>query len=120
MNFDHRVIGEGSQRPFELATVRLINMTNILARWNVLTPEDKELILQVRPDLAFGSVDVVLDIGQGIAAGHAVEGISRQPEAEDRIRGTLLSIYFVVCYSNDSLIGWRQWDLRETVVIDIS
>jgi len=29
-------------------------------------------------------------IGQGTAAGQAVEGIARQPEAEDKIRGTLL------------------------------
>ena len=43
-----RVVGEGFQRPFELATVRLINMTNILIRWDKITPADKELILQVR------------------------------------------------------------------------
>jgi len=29
-------------------------------------------------------------IGQGTAAAQAVEGIARQPEAEGRIRGTLL------------------------------
>ena len=29
-------------------------------------------------------------VGQGIAAGQAVEGIARQPEAEGKIRGTLL------------------------------
>ncbi len=29
-------------------------------------------------------------IGQGNAAGQAVEGIARQPEVEDKIRGTLL------------------------------
>jgi F-type H+-transporting ATPase subunit c len=29
-------------------------------------------------------------IGQGNAAGQAVEGIARQPEAENKIRGTLL------------------------------
>jgi F-type H+-transporting ATPase subunit c len=29
-------------------------------------------------------------IGQGQAAGAAVEGIARQPEAENKIRGTLL------------------------------
>jgi F-type H+-transporting ATPase subunit c len=29
-------------------------------------------------------------IGQGQAAGQAVEGIARQPEAEGKIRGTLL------------------------------
>jgi len=40
------VLGEGYQRPFELATVRLVNMGNILTRWDKLTPEDKQLILQ--------------------------------------------------------------------------
>uniref|UniRef100_A0A453PMG2 ATP synthase subunit C, plastid n=1 Tax=Aegilops tauschii subsp. strangulata TaxID=200361 RepID=A0A453PMG2_AEGTS len=29
-------------------------------------------------------------VGQGTAAGQAVEGIARQPEAEGKIRGTLL------------------------------
>ena len=29
-------------------------------------------------------------MGQGTAAGYAVEGIARQPEAENKIRGTLL------------------------------
>ncbi|GAB5363674.1 hypothetical protein AAMO2058_000904200 [Amorphochlora amoebiformis] len=40
------VLGDGYQRPFELATVRLINMNNILTRWELLTPKDKALILQ--------------------------------------------------------------------------
>jgi len=29
-------------------------------------------------------------LGQGIAAGYAIEGIARQPEAEGKIRGALL------------------------------
>jgi F-type H+-transporting ATPase subunit c len=32
---------------------------------------------------------------QGNAAGQAVEGIARQPEAENKIRGTLLSLAFM-------------------------
>ena len=36
-------------------------------------------------------------IGQGTAAGYAVEGIARQPEAESKIRGALLlSFAFMV------------------------
>jgi F-type H+-transporting ATPase subunit c len=34
-------------------------------------------------------------IGQGNAAGQVVEGIARQPEAESKIRGLLLSLAFM-------------------------
>jgi F-type H+-transporting ATPase subunit c len=40
--------------------------------------------------LAIGLGAIGLGIGQGTAAGQAVEGIARQPEAEGQIRGTLL------------------------------
>nr|AUG32141.1 ATP synthase subunit C [Paulinella longichromatophora] len=40
--------------------------------------------------LAVGFAAIGPGIGQGIAAGQAVEGIARQPEAEGKIRGTLL------------------------------
>nr|YP_010555816.1 ATP synthase CF0 C subunit [Phacellanthus tubiflorus]UYR95047.1 ATP synthase CF0 C subunit [Phacellanthus tubiflorus] len=40
--------------------------------------------------LAVGLSSIGPGIGQGIAAGQAVEGIARQPEAEGKIRGTLL------------------------------
>jgi F-type H+-transporting ATPase subunit c len=40
--------------------------------------------------LAVGLGAVGPGIGQGSAAGRAVEGIARQPEAEGKIRGTLL------------------------------
>ena len=37
-------------------------------------------------------------IGQGTAAGYAVEGIARHPEAEQKIRGVLLlSFAFMEC-----------------------
>ena len=39
---------------------------------------------------AFALVAIGPGIGQGTAAGQAVEGIARQPEAEGKIRGTLL------------------------------
>nr|WGO61146.1 ATP synthase CF0 C subunit [Aneura pinguis]WGO61232.1 ATP synthase CF0 C subunit [Aneura pinguis]WGO61318.1 ATP synthase CF0 C subunit [Aneura pinguis] len=41
--------------------------------------------------LAVGLASIGPGIGQGTAAGQAVEGIARQPEAEGKIRGTLLS-----------------------------
>ena len=45
--------------------------------------EEKELKVTDVPGIGPG-------IGQGNAAGQAVEGIARQPEAEGKIRGTLL------------------------------
>jgi F-type H+-transporting ATPase subunit c len=44
----------------------------------------------VAAGLAVGLGAIGPGIGQGTAAAQAVEGIARQPEAEDRIRGTLL------------------------------
>lgn len=40
--------------------------------------------------LAIGLASIGPGLGQGNAAGRAVEGIARQPEAEGKIRGTLL------------------------------
>jgi F-type H+-transporting ATPase subunit c len=40
--------------------------------------------------LAVGLASIGPGIGQGSAASSAVEGIARQPEAEGKIRGTLL------------------------------
>jgi len=40
--------------------------------------------------LAIGLAAIGPGIGQGSAAAQAVEGLARQPEAEGRIRGTLL------------------------------
>jgi len=44
----------------------------------------------VAAGLAVGLGAIGPGIGQGTAAGGAVEGIARQPEAEGKIRGTLL------------------------------
>ncbi|KAL6557743.1 hypothetical protein OROMI_018093 [Orobanche minor] len=41
--------------------------------------------------LAVGLASIGPGIGQGIAAGQAVEGIARQPEAEGRIRALLFA-----------------------------
>nr|YP_009863036.1 ATPase III subunit [Anthoceros agrestis]QKD76492.1 ATPase III subunit [Anthoceros agrestis] len=41
--------------------------------------------------LAVGLAFIGFGVGQGTAAGQAVEGIVRQPEAEGKIRGTSLS-----------------------------
>nr|YP_010444726.1 ATP synthase CFO C subunit [Schizaea fistulosa]UTJ90268.1 ATP synthase CFO C subunit [Schizaea fistulosa] len=46
--------------------------------------------------LAVGLASIGPGVGQGTAAGQAVEGIARQPEAEGKIRGTsLLSSAFM-------------------------
>jgi F-type H+-transporting ATPase subunit c len=39
---------------------------------------------------AIGLAAIGPGVGQGTAAGYAVEGIARQPEAEGKIRGALL------------------------------
>ncbi|AFY70562.1 ATP synthase F0 subcomplex C subunit [Thalassoporum mexicanum PCC 7367] len=44
----------------------------------------------IAASIAVGLAAVGPGIGQGIAASRAVEGIARQPEAEGKIRGTLL------------------------------
>ena len=44
----------------------------------------------VASGLSVGLAAIGPGIGQGQAAGAAVEGIARQPEAENKIRGTLL------------------------------
>lgn len=38
------VLGERGARPFEVATVRLQNMREIVARWDSLSPPNKDLI----------------------------------------------------------------------------
>lgn len=40
--------------------------------------------------IAIGIAAIGPGIGQGTAAGYALEGIARQPEAESKIRGILL------------------------------
>ena len=51
--------------------------------------------------LAIGLAAIGPGIGQGNAAGQAVEGIARQPEAENKIRGTLL-LSFCLLYTSPS------------------
>ena len=39
-------LGDGYLRPFELATLRLNNMIQILGNWEALAPTDSELLVQ--------------------------------------------------------------------------
>ena len=40
------LVGTGYQRPFELATLRLLNMQAIIANWEELAPQDADLLVQ--------------------------------------------------------------------------
>jgi len=40
------LVGTGFQRPFELATLRGMNMASILGRWKELAPADEDLLVQ--------------------------------------------------------------------------
>jgi hypothetical protein len=40
------ILGVGYQRPFELATLRLLNMAAILPRWQELCPPETRLLTQ--------------------------------------------------------------------------
>ncbi len=46
-------LGGGYQRPFELATLRLANMAEILSNWGDLAPADDDLIVQRGGSLVF-------------------------------------------------------------------
>jgi ATP synthase F0 subunit c len=62
-----------------IVNLRRLTMSPIIAGASVLAA-----------GLAVGIASIGPGIGQGTAAGQAVEGIARQPEAEGKIRGTLL------------------------------
>nr|UFK63120.1 ATP synthase CF0 subunit III [Osmunda mildei] len=54
---------------------------------------------------AVGPASIGPGVGQGTAAGQAVEGIARQPEAEGKIRGTLsLSLAFMEALTIHGLV----------------
>ena len=38
--------GKGYQRPFELATLRLLNMATVLGNWEALSPADSDMLVQ--------------------------------------------------------------------------
>ena len=62
----------------------------------------------VASGLSVGLAAIGPGIGQGTAAAQAVEGIARQPEAEGRIRGTLLlvsSVHGITNYLRSSCIS---------------
>ncbi|KAJ6976315.1 hypothetical protein NC653_031987 [Populus alba x Populus x berolinensis] len=59
-------------------------------------------------------------VGQGAAAGQAVEGIARQPEAERKIRGTLLlSLAFMEALTIYGLVVAIPPDISNNLVLSI-
>ena len=64
---------------FRRSPTRILQMSDLTSAASVLAAA-----------LAVGLAAIGPGIGQGTAAGQAVEGIARQPEAEGKIRGTLL------------------------------
>ncbi|RYY81487.1 hypothetical protein EON63_15290 [archaeon] len=50
-------LGENYQRPFELATIRLQNLLDILQHWSVLSPTDATLLTQLGGAFVFGMDD---------------------------------------------------------------
>merc|ERR1711871_1866680 len=65
---------------------RKFNKKNIL---NIMNPTIAAASV-IAAGLAVGLAAIGSGVGQGTAAGYAVEGIARQPEAEGKIRGALL------------------------------
>merc|ERR1711871_1495221 len=65
---------------------RKFNKKNIL---NIMNPTVAAASV-IAAGLAVGLAAIDPGVGQGTAAGYAVEGIARQPEAEGKIRGALL------------------------------
>merc|ERR1711871_843911 len=65
---------------------RKFNKKNIL---NIMNPTIAAASV-VAAGFSVGLAAIGPGLGQGIAAGYAVEGIARQPEAEGKIRGALL------------------------------
>ncbi|PON53229.1 ATPase, F0 complex, subunit C [Parasponia andersonii] len=64
------------------------------------------LISVIATGLVVGLAFIGPGVGQGTAAGQAVEGIVRQPEAERKIRGTLLlSLAFIETLTIYELVG---------------
>eukprot|EP00982_Pelagococcus_subviridis_P005083 29472-Pelagococcus_subviridis.AAC.14 len=70
--------------------------------------------------LAIGLGAIGPGIGQGTAAGQAVEGIARQPEAEGKIRGTLLlSLAFMEALTIYEGFGFNT-NLLETNILNLA
>ncbi|KAI8466531.1 MAG: AhpC/TSA antioxidant enzyme-domain-containing protein [Monoraphidium minutum] len=52
------ILGQGYQRPMELATLRLQNMVGVLSKWGDLAPEEKRLLTQQGGCLVFDGCEL--------------------------------------------------------------
>ncbi|CAD7696283.1 unnamed protein product [Ostreobium quekettii] len=69
------LLGTGYQRPFELATLRLKNMVDILPKWEKLCPPDNNLLVQQGGTLVFKGDEVVFK--------HEDSGILKTADVEE-------------------------------------
>jgi F-type H+-transporting ATPase subunit c len=72
----------------QLSTICFFNLYTKLRKF-IMNPTVAAASV-IAAGLAIGLGAIGPGIGQGNASGQAVEGIARQPEAEGKIRGTLL------------------------------
>lgn len=76
--------GGGFQRPFELATLRLNNMIDILGDWEALAPADSDLLVQRGASLVLDGPDVLYrHDDQGILGYAPASRLARKALAED-------------------------------------
>mmetsp|Transcript_9318 Transcript_9318/g.16785 ORF Transcript_9318/g.16785 Transcript_9318/m.16785 type:complete len:330 (+) Transcript_9318:289-1278(+) len=79
------VLGKGYTRPFEIATIRLQNMIDILPRWSELSPEDPQLLTQQ------GATFVINSESKSIDFVHRDSGILAYANIEDAIAKAIKS-----------------------------
>lgn len=72
------------------STTNLTTVTQIKEEKKIIMNPTIAAASVIAAALAIGLAAIGPGIGQGTAAGEAVSGIARQPEAEGKIRGTLL------------------------------
>jgi F-type H+-transporting ATPase subunit c len=70
--------------------LRKLSIFSKRSKGNIMADSIVSAASVIAAGIAVGLAAIGPGIGQGNAAGQAVEGIARQPEAEDKIRGTLL------------------------------
>lgn len=80
------VLGKNGARPFEVATVRLQNMMQIIPKWNVLSPSDKNFITQQGGTVIFeGDKTIYSYKDAGILVYTDVNEILRATQSEGHI-----------------------------------
>lgn len=77
------VLGQGYQRPLELATLRLFNMNLVLGHWNELAPANERLLTQQGGCLVFD--------GQRTVFRHADAGILKYVDVDTLLQAALPS-----------------------------